>query len=384
MKKCLIIILFHIIKSRIIYQCAHYLNMPDQCMNKRTDLYNNILIDLWQCPMNKYCQILDKNNLEKNSIGVCMYNYKKLYSGDACTKDSECASLNCENNKCKGFKENEYCTPGLFQCEDNLICKQDKERLPYDEEKNVFKCKKIGELNEPCENSDECDVELVCGDKYSFDVDNLMKQYGINDIMKLNESITLQEYLTYKNSSKKICINRASLENGIPSSEPMACKSGDTINLELFENYTESICVSKNEIIKKCDKSQICTISINLGIKNNKTNISQECLISSLGNPFCPLDQKEKAWKNYLNIFDEYYHVSQSNIIIKKKLYHFPVYKYTFNEFEVSQSFWSYKLWNHYIEADICTKDFFFLKNIDNIIKYNYLYLIFILLFLFF
>ena len=56
--------------------------------------------------------------------------------------------------------------------------------------------------------------------------------------MKLNESITLQDYLAYKNNSKKICINRASLENGIPTSEPMACKSGDTINLELFENYT--------------------------------------------------------------------------------------------------------------------------------------------------
>jgi hypothetical protein len=36
-------------------------------------------------------------------------------------------------------------------------------------------------------------------------------------------------------------------------------------------------------------------ISINIG-KYNKTNITQECMLSSLGNPFCPFNQKEAAW----------------------------------------------------------------------------------------
>ena len=383
MKNFLIFIfsyIFQYINTKIMYQCARYERMPDQCMSKWVDLYNNVMYDLWRCPVNKYCQVLERNYGEKNSIGVCMYNYKKLYSGDECTKDSECASLNCENNKCIGFKIGDYCNPELFQCEDNLACKRKKEIMPYGEEKEVFKCDKVSKINETCENSNECDAKLICANSSSYDVINLMKKYNVDDITELKDNITLKEYLSSINNSQKICINRSSLDNGIPASDPMACKSGDSMNFEIFPNYNESICVSKTEIIKYCDKSNTCMISINIG-KYNKTNITQECMLSSLGNPFCPFNQKEAAWKDYLEIYDEFYNKTQENSIFKKE-YHYPAYKDTFNEFEVSQAFWSYKLWNHYVEADICARDFFFLKSSSNKINYNYKYLGYIILYL--
>jgi hypothetical protein len=208
-----------------------------------------------------------------------------------------------------------------------------------------------------------------------------MTKNHIDDITKLKDVISLEEYLSYKNNSKKICINRASIKNGFPSSDPMACTSGDSMQIELFPNYNESICVSKLNITKECDITNTCIIDINLG-KYNKTNISQECMFSAIGNPFCPLNQKEKAWNNYLLIHEKYYTKNKNDKNQKK--YHFPVYKDTLDEYEVSQAYWNYELWDKFIEADSCTRDFFFLKSNDNKINYYYKYLVNIILFLFF
>ena len=356
--------------------------MPDQCMNKWVDLYNNVMVDLWKCPMNKYCHIIERDYGEKDSIGVCMYNYKKLYNGDVCSTDSECASFNCVNNHCKGFDEGEICAPNLFQCNDDLACKRSKEILPYGEEKDIYKCQKISKINEICENDDECDVKLVCGDSYSYDIINFMNKNNIEDITKLRNNLSFEEYLSIKQNNKKKCVNRASISNGFPTSNPMVCKSGDSINIEIFQNYKESICVSRIELIKSCDKSNSCMISINLG-KYNKTNISEECMPSSMGNPFCPLNQRESAWKEYLSKFNDYYIILKekysTNTVLNGQNYHIPVYKNTLNNFEVSQSFWQYQLWYRYIEADSCAKDFFFLKNGNILFKYyKYFGLIFI------
>ena len=366
MKNFFILIISYIllakIKSKIIYQCARYGSMPDQCLNK-------------------YCHVLEKNVDRENTIGVCLYNYKKLYDNDECTKDSECASLNCEDGICDGFDEGDYCSPNIFQCKDNLVCKPSKEIQPYGDEKDIFTCQKVSQINETCENHNECDVKLVCVEAKIYDIINLMNRYNIDDITQLNQNISLDEYLSFQNNTNKICINRASLENGLPSSEPMACISGDTINIELFPNYNESICVSRTEITKECDITNICMININLG-NYNKTNITQECMLSSMGNPFCPFDQKETAWKNYLEIFGKYVQMNGTNNTSNKIKLHFPVYKDTLNIYEISEAFWSYKLWAQYVEADYCAKKYFFLKNSHNTIKYNYKYLIYIILYL--
>ena len=177
-------------------------------------------------------------------------------------------------------------------------------------------------------------------------------------------------------NSTKICIERAILANGFPTSDPMICKSGDAIDIEIYPNYNESICASKKKIIKNCGENNTCIIKADLGYLNN-TEILQDCIISVRGNPFCPLDQKELAWNNYLSKYNDFY-IANDVENKRNEEYHFPVYKDTFDNLNVSQSYWYYKEWQYIFEADSCTKDYFFLINKSEILKYYFCYLIII------
>ena len=375
MKIYIVIFLYYLlenIKTAKIYQCGRYRRMPNQCLNQWVDTYGNVKVDLWKCPMNFYCHVIPKKYDEENFNGVCAYNYKKLYDGDTCSMDSECSSLNCTNSKCVGFSIGEFCRPNFFQCANNLTCKIDKEILPYGEIKQVYKCNKLSQANETCDNSNECDIKLICGNYSIYNIINLINSNNISNISEISNKIDFENYISTKNNNTKICIERATLDNGLPTSDPMLCKSGDSIDIEIFPNYTESICASKKEVIKDCDDNNTCIIKANLG-KFNETEYEQNCLYSTRGNLFCPLNQKEQAWNEYLENYQNFY---ETELIINQKIeeMHFPVYKDTFNNFLISQYFWKYKEWQYNIEADSCTKEFFFLINKGEIIKYYYLF----------
>lgn len=370
-------ILYKYIANLTIYQCSRYTGMPDQCLNKWIDSYGNTRMDLWKCPTNKYCQVLSRK--DDNSIGVCTYNYKKLYDQDACSFHAECASFNCDKN-CIGKNIDEFCQQGLFQCKNNLACRKIKEFYPYKEIREFYKCANLSKVNETCENDNECDIRLVCLNKKVIETIN---DTNINSLDELNNSYSkyFDNYISIKNDSKyNICIQRASLDNGLPASNPMACKSGDTMDIELFPNYTESLCISKKEIIKDCNEYNVCVIKANLG-KFGDIEIEQNCIFTIRGNPLCPLNQKELAWKNYLSIYEEYYY--KSGVEQKRNSsIHIPAYKDTFNILEVSQAYWYYTEWLYSIGSDSCTRDFFFLRNIGIILKCSHLYIFIISLLL--
>ena len=379
MKKFLFIVFIYLIeyvKVVKIYQCGKYSSMNNQCLNQWVDVFGNIKIDLWKCPTNKYCHILPKKYDEGNYIGFCNYNYKKLYDEYSCSMDSQCSSFNCTHSKCVGFSIGEFCRPNYFQCQNNLVCKRNNQILPYGQINNIYKCEVLSKINETCENNNECDMELICGNKGIYDLISLINMTNINNLKDLKEKIDYEKYKSAKNNMKKICFQRASLENGFPTSEAMLCKSGDSMDIEIFPNYKETICISKKEIIKDCDNNNICMIRINLG-KLGDIEVSQNCLVSMKGNLYCPLDQKELAWINYLKNYENFYKLNDKN------KYHFPVYKDTLNILEVSQSFWSYMDWKNTIEADSCTKEFFFLINKAIKLKYSYYYLFVFYLILF-
>ena len=184
MKKFLFIVFIYLIeyvKVVKIYQCGKYSSMNNQCLNQWVDVFGNIKIDLWKCPTNKYCQILSRKE-QNNSIGVCTYDYKKKYDQDHCSYDSECTSFFCSEGKCVGLSENALCRPGIFQCQNNLVCKKSIEIYPYNEKKELYKCGKLSKINETCENDNECDVRLVCDNKNLTDI--------INDAIK-EDNITI-------------------------------------------------------------------------------------------------------------------------------------------------------------------------------------------------
>ena len=375
----LFLYLFNYIKNATMYHCARYSSMQDQCMFKYVDRQGNIKIDLWKCPTNKYCHILQRKYDEDSSIGVCVYNYKKLYDGDSCTHDSECASSNCTKYKCSGFSIGEFCRQNFFQCKNDLVCKNEKEILPYGEKKDVYKCRKLGQLNETCDNNNECDINLVCANSSIYEIMNFINNNNISNVLEIKNKINFNDYILFKKNFTKICMKRAELDNGFPTSEPMVCKSGDSMDIEIFHNYKESICVSKKQIIKNCNKNNTCMIKVNLG-NFSEIEATQDCMISMIGNSFCPLNEKENAWKRYLNIYN-YYYLSK-NVEERRETVHIPVYKDTFNDYDVSKAFWNYVEWQYNIEADSCTKDFFFLNNKNKFINLSLLYLLYKFLFL--
>ena len=382
MQQFLFILLYYLfenIKTAKIYQCARYLGMQNQCLNQWVDTFGNVKVDLWKCPVNMYCHLLSKKYDENNFIGVCTYNYKKLYDKDGCSMDSQCSSFNCTNGKCIGFNGDEYCRPNYFQCANNLTCKITKEILPYGETKQVYKCAKLSQINETCENNNECDVKLVCGNYNIYNLIHLMDSYGIKNINEINNKISLEQYISAKYNTSKVCFERAKLDNGFPSSDSMICKSGDIIDIEIYPNFTESICASKKEIINDCAENNTCTIKANIG--QSDIEIEQNCTFSAMGNPICPLEQKELAWKEYLEKFENYFNSKEMRMKNNEEK-HFPVHKDTLNEYQVSQFFWRYNLWEYNIEADSCTKDYFFLINKDAILKISY-FIIFSLILLF-
>ena len=292
---------------------------------------------------------------------------KKKYDQDTCSYHSECSSLECSEGKCAGLSQDALCRPGVFQCKNNLVCRKSIEILPYKELKEVYKCGQISKKNEQCENDNECDMRLVC---LNNNITNLINNTEANNITELKNNINFDEYISLKNESNKICIDRASLENGLPTNDPMACKSGDSINVELFSNYTETFCASKKQIIKDCNEDNICIIKANLG-KFGDIEIEQQCYFDVRGNPLCPLDQKEVAWKNYLSVFEDY--ISRTN---SGSNYHIPAHKYTLNILEISQTYWHYSEWIYFIEADSCTQEYFFLKNSDKNLHFSILYIL--------
>ena len=380
MKILLYIFLYYLleeINTATIYQCARYISMPNQCLNQWVDTFGNVKVDLWKCPTNMYCHLLPKNYDEDNYIGVCAYNYKKLYDGDICSMDSQCSSFNCTNSKCSGFGIGEYCQPDSFQCANNLTCRSTKEILPYGETKQVFKCDKLSGINETCEKNSDCDVNLVCGNYYIYNMINMIKSFGISNIREINNTISLDNYIIAKYNNTKVCFERAFLDNGFPSSNSMICKSGDSINAEIFPNFTESICISKKEIIRDCNENNTCVIKANIG--NSDVEIEQDCIISVRGNSICPLNQKELAWRDYLKTFTNYYDSIEMRMK-KDEEKHFPVHKDTLNNYFVSLSFWLYKDWQYNIEADSCTKDYFFLINKEYIVNPSYIIICFLVL----
>lgn len=376
--------LFKYIKNREIYQCSRYDGMAEQCLNKWIDIYGNTRIDLWKCPTNKICQILSRKEYD-NSVGICTFNFKKLYDKDYCSYHSDCSSLFCNEGKCEGIYEGGLCVPGRFQCMNNLVCRKKNELYPYGEIKEIYRCGNLSQLNETCDNDNECELRLVCDNKNLTDTiidtikdNNLTK---LMDNMTYNENITFKEYISLVLTDKKICIDRASLENGSPTQNPMSCKSGETIDYELFNNYFISFCASKKEIIQDCDEQNICIIKVDIG-KYGEIEMKQNCVYTVRGNPLCPLEQKEKAWQKYLSTYDEYYKLARVEQN-RDSTVHIPAYKNTFNIFEVSEEYWHYTEWLYDIDSDTCTKEFFFLRNKATLFNFSVFYLIINCIFLF-
>ena len=371
------IIFFFKINSLTIYECSNIGLFSTQCMLNWTDINGNTHISLKNCPSNKICK---PNN--DYSMGFCIPNLKHLLPGEKCNYGAQCVTNLCSKT-CVGSFENHYCNPRSKECNQNMTC-----RLNYDEEVKDFayRCANLSYINEDCDNNDDCELNLVCA--YNKNMLTLLKKYKptINAVNQINindirNNVPMEEYLNFTKNKNKTCIERASLNNGVITNEAMACQSGELINIEIYPGVEEYFCGSKKEIIKKCDFNENCEISVDFGVFGiNK--MEEKCVYSNLGHLICPLDEKEKAWKNYL----EYY----NKVLIEDKIdekrandeIHIPYDKDSLHNNELSEYFWQYNDWIHTLEADECAKQYFFVNNRAHQIKYTkYLLLLISILF---
>ena len=355
------------INSVTIYQCSNSELLSEQCMSNWTDKNGNIHISLKKCPDNKICQ-----PIKDYSMGFCMANLKYLYPGDACGYFTQCTSRYC-GNICYGDKENHYCNPKIKHCDQNLSCRKQIEEGNM----TVYKCLNLSNINEECEKNDDCELNLVCAWKKDLRDNINQETLEINDIKNY---LSNDEYLNI--IKNKTCINRASLKNGMISSEEMSCESGELIEIEIIPGIKESLCGSKNKIVKDCDINNKCIVEADFGFLG-KMNIEEKCVSSNLGNLICPLKEKENAWKNYLNKYKIIFEKQDVNKMREDKEIHIPYDKEKLKSNELSEAFWEYYDWIHNLEADECAKQYFFINSKSNLIKYPIYLLVINILFLF-
>ena len=366
MKKELITFIFvsiiYLIKktfSITVYQCSNMQLLSEQCMLNYTDKNGDTHILLKICPENKICQ-----PSRDYSMGFCIFNVKELSPMNACYYPAQCSTRSC-TGLCNGYIETQFCNPQKMECNNGLNCRKTLER-----NREVYKCLNVSELYEECDNNNDCGFNLVCG--YNKSLNEIIYNNDSNTNTNIN-AINLNEIINYMNSSEylnltenKYCMNRAELKNGIITNEEMACQSGELIPIKNTENEIKGyICGTKKRIIKDCDKDYKCVIEADIGLKDN-IELEQECLFSNIGNLICPLDQKEKAWKTYLNIHDIFYREKHLENVI-----HVPYDKYSLQNGEVMKAYWEYFDWIHSIEGDECAKQYFFMNNKSNKICYN-------------
>ena len=365
-----IIFYFQRLGSITVYQCSYFDLLSQQCMLNWTDKIGNSHVSLKICPNSQIC----KTNKD-NSMGFCIDNLKNVLPGEKCKYRSECITNLCIKNKCIGYREHQYCNLKKKDCNPNLSC-----RLTNENNEIAYRCANLSNINESCELNEHCELNLVCASKKIL---NELNSYFNVENIAINEIKNYISLNDYKNlTSKKTCIIRASLENGEITDEAMACKSGELIGIEIFPGLKEFICGSKKKIIKDCDLNNKCIVEVDIG-NSRIINIEQECKFSTLGKLFCPLKEKENAWKNYLEIYKRY--ESEENIKEKRNSFkiHIPYDKETLKNGEISEYFWKYNDWIHNIDADECVKQYFFINSKSQTINYELYFLIIFIAFLY-
>ena len=359
--------------SITVYHCSNMDFLYEQCMLNYTDKNGDTHILLKKCPENKICQ-----PTRDYSMGFCIYNIKELPPGHYCYYSSECSTRICIDYICIGYGHNRYCNPDKKECGNHLTCKK---TLDNKEKRYVYKCLPVTKIYTTCENNDDCDFNLVCSYyqknskiKNDFNTTLTINNKNFNNLNQIKNYFNSSEYLNL--AKNKYCINLSSMKNGDITNEEKACETGQLIPIEYSSGKFEYICGSKKRIIKNCNKYNKCIIEVDLGLEKN-IEIEQDCIFSNIGNSICPLDQKEKAWKNYLNVFNKYY---EENRVVLNEKFHVSYDKFTLKNKEVMEAFWQYYDWIHNIEGDECAKDYFFIKNKAYFIIYNIYYYFLILL----
>ena len=253
------------------FHCNDDKNTEICAKKQKTDNQNIYDLILNPCSTSS-CNIHDIMLGDSEKIKYCPINYEnsqKLpsYPGGTCTKNSDCLTGICQNNKCEDFSE---CI-SHENCPLNTFCKN----------KNCYQLLKDGEK---CNESYECKFNSFCDQKEKI----CKKLYSIEDGKEINDLV--------KDYEKK----------------EFLCESGGYITI-IKNNEKKYICETIFNENYHCKEE--CKYKRN---SNNETiNINENCLcgFNKYRSKHCKLGNGENDYKLFLAMRKNY--LSDENINLK-------------------------------------------------------------------
>ena len=244
------------ISKEVEYKCANEAQI-DTCYMEKTENGKNVIY-VETCPKGQECLI------EEDNIGKCKAPLL-VWFGSPCTKNTECKTGLCEQNRCVSQKKNNEDCKSTEDCPINAN---------YMTPQN--KCLQLVEPESTCYKDEDCIIGYAC------------------DISKGN------------NTGK--CKKMFEKQIGESSTNEMLCSSGRVIT----DNKGDSFCAQYEEPDSKCEikanaiNNTACYCNLTIKGINPLANKYVECEKNYLGNYVC-VTQKTEALIKYITLFKEIY-----------------------------------------------------------------------------
>ena len=267
-------------------KCAKYTcesSSPDSnCAKSEFKNEEEINVTLYDiCPEGNYCYLDGKKpNIYfyegKDKTAKCQSsipNINNRYPGEDCDTNTNCVyPINtifpekfhkCENNKCIGLKKGEDCYFNE-ECIVGYFC-----------DSNTKKCKSLGEKEDPCINSFECENDLLC---YENKCQNILFSFEEGKQTPKNE----------KNREKY-------------------CKYGEIDDSGVCIKIVDQIKAKDNEY-RECERDMKCLYNA-LPITSGTISKECGCGYNQKGIGYCPKfhDYFEKDWEDYFSYLKKTY-----------------------------------------------------------------------------
>lgn len=240
-------------------QCVNYLQNKT-CIEPATE--NHVYMQ--SCPEGEICNILSEIPEEKTTCVPKVEPTYKRYPGMPCETDDECFSNQCEDNLCKGHKENDNCT-SVEQCDYGYTCR----KLTSESESAV--CTKPVEEGGDCIEDTDCSLSNGCLNS------KCTAYFSVNDGQSIGTTPSFTPFFSF-------------------------CKSG-------YANK-DGICqtLNKTKPYEECDEYEnACHYEINGSTESIVLLEKCQCGYNPLGKKFCALGSGDYNYTRYIEALKDYY-----------------------------------------------------------------------------
>ena len=235
-----------ILSQSQVYRCASTLNETNLCFKTVRD-HLDIVFYVGGCAEDEYCP-------STHEPAYCTKRVQKKEHGETCSANADCKSDLCEDGKCFRLEDGELCR-GHANCGNFSFCDDDSKT-----------CKPLVNEGESCASNFECGFDLVCSDRK--------------------------------------CQKMFSIENGEPSDNYFACKSGFAYEFEKPEG-NDKYCAEKKQLTPACLEIYKETCDFKYTSGETTVVFHEWCLPNWDYKPYCEESTGNKFWKAFIETYEE-------------------------------------------------------------------------------